>query len=216
MLKESNLRIVIADDHRMFATGIASLLDPHFGSVTTVHNKTDLIHHLEQDELDTVLLDIDLGEEDGIQICNEISRRFENVHVIALTMHDEGEYIRRMIEAGAKGYLLKESPIEEVIQAITTVDNGCTYLSSKATDNMMQNLTHHIRRHPIRLSRREKEVLKLIMNEYTTDEIAKELHVSKHTIETHRSNLIAKMDVRNVAGLVKKALELNILDQVNI
>jgi len=212
MGKTNKVKVVIADDHKMFLSGLASQLEQECDVIGTAANAKDLYEILANSCPEVLLLDIDLGNDDGVKLCEDIVNSHLNIRVIALTMHDEGSYVRKMIEAGAKGYLLKESSMKEVIKAIHVVHDQKTYFSPKASMNMMDSLVMQTPQTSIRLSKREKEVLGLILKEHTTDEIAKLLYVSKHTVETHRGNLIAKMNVRNVAGLVKKTMELQVLE----
>jgi len=164
-----------------------------------------------------LLLDITLGDDDGIEICKELKQQFPALRIFALTMHNSGSYLQSMITNGASGYILKDADLEELLEAIHTVYKGGTHFSSRATEKLLSSMakpeaTTRKSFTNLKISQREKEILSLIVKEYTTAEIAEKLFVSINTVETHRANLLMKLDCKNVAGLVRVALENHLLD----
>ena len=166
--------------------------------------------------IDIVLLDINLPDMSGVDICTEIRKTKPNLPVLTLTMHESSSYLREMINAGANGYILKDTSAEELITAIRTVAGGKLFLSDRVKKIMQSGidknpLNQKTNKKTPRLTAREIEVLKYIIREYTTDEIASELFISPHTVISHRKNILKKLNAKNTAGIVKKVYENNIL-----
>lgn len=214
-----HIRLLLADDHKIVLDGLRLLIEtqPDLEIIGAVRNKEQLIDSLRKSQPDILLLDITLGEEDGIEICKELRLKYPRLHIIALTMHDSGSYLHNMIANGASGYILKDADLDELLEAIRTVNNGGTHFSKRTTDKLFgemvkPGLANRKQTFQIKISQREKEILNLIAREYTTAEIAEKLFVSTHTVETHRANLLIKLDCKNVAGLVRVAMENHLLD----
>jgi DNA-binding NarL/FixJ family response regulator len=154
-------------------------------------------------------MDIEMPEMDGFETTSLTCGEYPDLKVIALTMFGEEQYYLKMIEAGAKGFLLKNSDIEEVIKAIKTVYDGGTYFSQEILYNMVKNIKE-VRKEagpPVQLSGREHEILELICKGFSNTEIASELNISKRTVEKHRSNILIKTQTYNTASLVMFAVE---------
>ncbi|MEQ8363869.1 MAG: response regulator transcription factor [Cyclobacteriaceae bacterium] len=202
------IKIIIADDHAMFREGIVSLIstEKNIAFVGEAKNGSELLELLQLDLPDVVLLDIEMPGMDGLETAKKIKKQFPAVKVLALTMHSQSAFVKNMIKAGATGYILKNSGKSELIKAIETVYKGDTYFADEAMDSVMQGLRNNeINDSP--LSSREIQIIKLIANQMTSSEIAKELHLSPMTVETHRKNILLKLGLRNVAGLVKFAFQ---------
>lgn len=154
-------------------------------------------------------MDIEMPVMDGFQATEAACTRYPNLKVITLTMFGEESYYLKMIEAGAKGFLLKNSGIDEVIKAIKTVYNGGTYFSQEILYNVVKNIQEERKEAgpPIQLSSREREILELICKGFSNTEIASELNISKRTVEKHRSNILDKTATHNTASLVMYAVE---------
>lgn len=163
---------------------------------------------LEEHTVDVIILDISLPDGNGMQLCKKILSRYPDIRIIGLTTYEETSFISRMIKNGAKGYLFKNSPKEELIEAVRTVAAGGTYLTKAVNDKLIAKALNKRDRGSFipKLTRRETEVLELIVEELTTQEIADRLSLSNSTVETHRMHLIAKLGARNTAGLVKNAM----------
>lgn len=204
------IRLLIADDHVVLLQGLKELLryTDNISVEHTVTNGKEVLNILKKEEIDVVLMDINMTILNGLETCKLIHQKYPQVKVIALTTLDKGSFIQQMLNNGASGYLLKNTSQEELIEAIETVHAGGTYLNKETNDILLKSMMNKgVEKSFIpTLTRREKEVLALIVKELTTVEISKELHVSVNTVETHRRNLIQKFNVRNSVGLVKEAM----------
>ena len=146
-----------------------------------------------------------------------MSEKYKDTKVIAISMFNEESFVTEILNNGAKGYVLKNTGREELLKAIATVQSGKSYFSDDVTDTIMKGLMNQrtgskeVKKDIPKISRREKEVLNLIVKEHTTQEIAKKLFISLKTVESHRSNLLAKLNARNTAGLVRIAMENNLI-----
>ena len=146
-------------------------------------------------------MDINLPDKNGIDLCKEVKEKYPSVFIIGLSTFNQQSFVQKMMDNGASGYVLKNATQEELITAIETVIKGKTYLSIEATDTLRKDNGA-----PIVLTRREKEVLELIADGMTNAEIAEKLFISVTTVDTHRKNLLAKMEAKNTASLVKIAV----------
>ncbi len=211
-------RVYIVDDHSLFAEGLKSMLSKtkSIHVVGMASDAASAIESIDGADVDVVLLDVNLPDRDGVHVCSELLSRFPSLKIIALSMHSEASIIASMVEAGALGYVLKNAKSEELLEAISCAMKNMKYFSKEASNNLIFKLmgtggaTSKSTQKPM-LTRREKDVLYLIMKEHTTTEIAEKLFVSPSTVETHRKNLLQKLEVRNVVGLAQAALEFDIL-----
>lgn len=214
------IKILIADDHAMFADGIASILKNENGLqvVGRCLDGPSTLEFLKDNTVDILLLDVNLPGMSGIDVCKEVTANFKDTRVLAISMFNEESFVTEILNNGAMGYILKNTGREELMKAIETVLSGKSYFSDDVTQTIMKGLmkqrTASKKTEPElpKISRREKEVLQLIIKEHTTQEIADELFISLKTVESHRSNLLAKLNARNTAGLVRIAMEKNLLD----
>ncbi len=208
------INLCIVDDHQILLQGLKIMLESEkdihvFG---TYQSGEDLFEAI-LDTIDVILLDINMPGLSGIEVCKKIKSKYSSIQVIALSMYNQPSYINRMIQAGASGYLLKNSGKKEIIKAISKVMAGETYFPRSIIDTLVNNLAGTKKEDVIftPLTRREKQILELISQEMTTQEIANHLHISLNTVESHRKNLLSKFNVRNSIGLVKKAMEKGII-----
>jgi DNA-binding NarL/FixJ family response regulator len=215
-MSTKKIRVIIADDHKIIRVGLRGLLEREkdIDVVGEAENGNDLLHLLKKISTDVILMDIDMGSTSGIATTKQVKELYPSLHVLGLTMHDEQNYIIPMLEAGASGYLLKDAGHEELLGAIHTVNNGDSYFSQKVSATLLHAITHQkeapaqkINKDKIPLSDRELEVLQLIAKEFSNGEIAEKLFISIRTVDTHRRNLLEKLNVKNTAGLVKYAME---------
>ena len=210
------IKLLIADDHQMFIDGIKALLknEKDIKVVGEALNGEEVLSILVKEKADIVLLDINMPKMDGIETTREIRKRFPAVKVIILTMHNKNEFIAGLANEGAAGYVLKNTGKRELIDAIQSVHEGKTFFSKEVTETIMQNLYKKPSEQKIesaQLTAREKDVLKLIAHEFSTKEIADKLFISTNTVETHRKNLMSKLNTKNIAGLVKFALQTGLI-----
>jgi DNA-binding NarL/FixJ family response regulator len=206
-------RIIITDDHQIFVDGLKELLQGMEGIevVGEANNGKALLELLETTPADLILLDVNMPEMNGIEATKALVEMHPSVRILMLTMFDTADYIQKLLRAGAHGYVLKNTDKNELQLAIQTLMRGESYFSAVVTTRIMEGLQKKKALAKdyqlVELTEREKEVLLLISNEMTTREIADKLCVSHHTVETHRKNLISKLQVRNVTGLVKYAVQ---------
>ena len=212
------MKVAIIDDHKMFRQGVESMLQDHedVSLAWGAANSEEAIIQLSNEKPDVILMDISLGDESGITLTKTILESHPNIKILGLSMHKEDNYIVNLLEVGAKGYLLKDAGAEEMVQAIKKVYEGDTYYSSHVTNVLMKHLTQGTKPTEtgaqVKLTNREVEVLKLIAEENSNPEIAEQLFISIRTVDTHRRNLLDKLQAKNTAGLVRYALRHGLAD----
>lgn len=206
------IQVFLVDDHKMVIQGLQLLLENNndIEVIGTAMDGEEAISKIPITKPDVVLLDINMPKINGIDTCKILIKSHPNIKIIAISMHQETSLIKMMLKAGAKGYVLKNAGKRTLIDAIKTVYNGKIYLDATVNDIVLNSLANSSKKKTSpfpTISRREKEVLQLILAEHTTQEMADKLFISFGTIETHRRNLLNKLGARNTAGLVKIALE---------
>jgi len=213
---------MLVDDHSIVRDGIKALLadQKQLKIVAEAQNGAEALRILEGRHIDLVLIDINMPQMNGIDCTKLIRKQYPKTKVLALSMFKEEQHIRHILKAGAMGYLLKDAGKEELIRGIQAVLNGQNYFSPEASQVVMKDLVGQSTRkprppfsYPIYLTEREKDVLKLIAQELTNQEIAQQLSISTRTVDAHRRSLIQKIGARNSIGLVKFAMEHNLLDE---
>ena len=212
------IKVLIADDHKVLIDGIKSILNSEneINVVADASNGQEVLDLLKEVEVDVILLDINMPILDGLDTCKLVHKKYPEIRILALTMYGEGSFISGMLKNGASGYMLKNSNKHEMIDAIRTVYSGENYYSKEVTQNLISRMMpgKTVSTNPLlpRITRREKEILKLIVDEHTTQEISEKLFISLSTVETHRANLLSKLNVRNTAGLVRVAIEKGLVE----
>lgn len=212
-MKGNPIHILICDDHQLLIDGIRMMLEGESDLQYIGHalNGQEALDMIEFHTVDIALMDINMPVLNGIEATKIICKRFPDTAVIGLSMLNDLEMIRLMANSGAKGYLLKNSPREEVIKAIRVVASGEKYFDQKVFLNNAFTVRKPINSMFPKLTKREKQVLGLIINEYTSQEIADKLFIGLGTVDTHRRNMISKLGVKNTAGLVRVAVEYNLV-----
>jgi DNA-binding NarL/FixJ family response regulator len=198
------IRVNIVDDHKILVEGLRKLIEES-GAITVTqiaYNADECRKQLRYELPDVLLLDVNLPDTDGVTLCEELKKLYPNLRILALTSYGEYTVVRRMMESGASGYILKNAMSEEVIAGIETVANGNEFLCHEV-DMMMKKKDNN----EIWLSQRERDLLKLVVEGYTNPEIADKIFLSPETIKGYRKNLLLKLDAKNTASLVKKAIE---------
>lgn len=217
MIKK-DIELIIVDDHPIFLDGLSVLLNEIEGIHVrgTFTNGHEALSFLSNNKINVVITDIDMPEMDGIELSRKIKSKYKACKIIALTMHNDSHIIAKLLEVGAEGYILKNTGKKELMMAIETVMTGETYFSeevkmiyieSKVKGKKTEN--NYIK---YKLSKRELEIVKLISEELTTVEIAERLFISDSTVETHRRNILSKLNVRNTAGLIKLAIQNKLIE----
>lgn len=203
------IKLFIVDDHYMVIEGIHSLLQHEADIEWIGHagNADSCLAFLKQQQPDVILMDISMPGMSGIDLCKIVREQYPSVFIIGLSTFNQQSFIQKMIDNGASGYVLKNATQEELTDAIKAVALGKTYLSDEVASTLRQADDTMI---PL-ITRREKEVLELIADGMTNNEIAARLFISVSTVDTHRKNLLAKFESKNIASLIKHAVQLNII-----
>lgn len=209
----NEIKLIIADDHELFRNGLVELLKKHddIKIVKSVADGFECMNVVKEEvDADIILLDLTMPNMDGFEVLKELKDLNAKIKPIVISMHTVGNYIAKCARMGAYSYLLKNTDESELIFAIRTVYKGKKYFSSEISEKMInfmsaQSVSENV------LSKKETEVLGLISKGLTTKEIAAKLFVSSRTIETHRTNILKKFEVKNTAELIKKATEINLI-----
>ena len=210
------IQTLIVDDHQIVLDGIRLMLASHenINVVAEAHNGQEAIDYVIDHQVDIVVMDLNMPEVNGLEACKSIKKSNPHIKILILSMISEHKMIQRVMDIGANGYMLKNSGQEEIIDAILKVYNGTNHFDERIIQMMLHpqecKQIKNESLHPS-LSRREKEILKLIIEEYTTGEIATKLFISFGTVESHRRNMISKLGVRNTAGLVSAAYKYDLI-----
>lgn len=199
------MKILLADDHFLVLDGLEVLLSTFdfVEKTKSALNYMELKNILEEEHFDVLLLDIHFGKHDGRTIIQEIKQLMPDMKIVALTSHSDSVTIKSSVNAGFDGYLLKIDGREEIEKALKAVMNDEKYFSPKTQQVFFETQTSKTK---TELTEREKEILQLIVQEKTTKEISEQLCLSEKTIETHRASIMQKLEVKNIAGMVKKAI----------
>lgn len=223
-LQTKMIKIALVDDHQLLIDGIELLLKeyPTVEITITAKNGKELIETLKNQEVDIIMLDINMPEMDGVETIKVLKKEFPAISTLILSTLDDTKLIRKMLQLGAMGYVLKNTSGKELIRAIETVYNGDYYFTSaiqrkvlalpKEKNTPKEKKKYNREGHHASLTKRELEVLKLIAEEYTGPEIAAHLFISINTVETHRKNMVQKLGVKNTIGLVKYAIKHGLVD----
>jgi DNA-binding NarL/FixJ family response regulator len=213
----TKIRIVIADDHHILLDGLKLMLQKQkdFEIVGTYNNGFELYEGLKETKPDVALLDINMPGMNGHEATLKIKEVYPSIQIITLSMHDDATHIMDMIEAGVSGYLLKNVNDKELIDAIRIVHGGKMYFSSEVSEKLTSMVIHQQKKldqpEVPKLTERELEILKLIAAEHSNAEIAKTLFISERTVETHRKNMLRKTNNKTIVGLLKYAMEQQII-----
>lgn len=209
-MPDKKVSLLLVDDHSMFLEGLKALIEKevNISIAGTAKNGVEALAFLKTKSIDVVITDLNMPEMDGLTLNRDIKKKYPRTKTIIVSTHSESDKIMQLIKNDVDGYLLKNANPEELFQAITTVNNGEKHFSQEVKDKFMNNVFSEDKKanKPV-LTKREKEIMKLITAELTTSEIAESLHISEHTVNSHRKNLLSKLEVKNTAGLVKYAIK---------
>lgn len=211
-----NTKILIADDHQVVRDGLRNILES-IGSIAVVAevaNGEEAISKYKELKPDLVIMDISMPVMNGIDATRIIKQNDPNANILILTMHDNQEYLNQIIRSGAKGFVLKNTDKEELIEAVKTVASGENFFSKDISKLIIDNYIRTAKEpekvsnyKEIPLTKREIEILKHIASGYSNQEIANMLFISYNTVDTHRKNIMHKLSIKNTAGLVRYAIE---------
>lgn len=212
MRLQKTIRILLVDDHPLVLDGIRTRVqdDPSIEVIGEASNGEEALQQAKTHSPDLVLMDISMPVMNGLEAMRHFNRDYPDIKVIILSMHENREYIVKLIQSGASGYILKDVASGELINAIKTVSNGGTYFSSSASQSLFHkgDGTPQLEKNP--LTSREETVLKLLSEGDPNKVIARKLDISVRTVETHRKNIKQKLNIQTAAGLTKYAIEHNL------
>jgi len=211
------IKILIADDHPLIAEGIKNTFANHseYEVVCVANNGKEVLDFVKSNSVDIALLDINMPEMDGIQCAKILIKDFPTIKVAILSMHQEASLIRELIEVGVKGYMLKTTPSDELLIAVKSIYKGKEYFTSDVTKAILKNENTSSVFTPLSqkselvdlLTSRELEIIKYVTQGMTNSQIGEELYISPRTVDTHRTNIMKKIDVKNVASLIRFAFQ---------
>lgn len=210
--EQKQYRILLADDHVLIRHGIKNIIkkNDQFAVVGEVSNGKQLMSFLEDSEIDLIILDISMPDIGGMEAIGLVKKKYPWIKILMLTMHKNKQYFYNAMGAGADGYLMKDDSDEELLIAITKVLSGKSYISPYMTDDFADdviNMYRNERRTPFQeLTKREKEILQLVVQGFTSKQMAEQLNLSQRTIDHHRSNLLRKFNRKNSVDLVNYAV----------
>ena len=213
------IKIILADDHRIFRKGLKSLLSEkeNIEVLAEADNGDEALEATRKHKPGIVIMDIAMPKMDGIEATRQIRERFPDTEVVVLSMHAKKAYIDQVLKAGAKGYVLKDSDEENLLSAIETVHNGGYYLDSPIADQVLSDYfsdksKREIKKQSDPLSEREREVLRLLAEGHSNQEVADTLYISRKTVENHRANIVRKTGIQGQVGLTKYAARIGLID----
>jgi len=200
------IRVIIADDHQMFIDGMKMLIQS-YDNIEVVGEANDgdgALTLLEQHPADIAILDINMPGKDGIETAKVIREKFPEIRVLMVTMYKQKEFISQLVAAGVSGYILKNTGADELYTAIRVIHEGGEYFGEEITQEILHSMRHrNSMPEEVHFSKREIEILKLLAEELTSQQIAEKLFISFHTVESHRKNMLSKAGVKNTAGLIR-------------
>ncbi len=209
--------MIIADDHQMIIDGLKMLLNQEsdievVGQALNGEEVIDKVREL--DEIDVVILDINMPKKDGIEVTSELKDAFPEVKILIVTMYNRPEFIQNLMKVGVDGYILKNSGKDELINALHAVASDEPYYGTEITKTIMKTYQKsRVFNSPmdIEVTDREKEIIRLISEGFSTVEIADKLFLSTHTVNSHRKSILSKLEVKNSAGVIRFGIQSGIV-----
>lgn len=215
----NKVKILIADDHNLIIDGIKSMLQniKEYEIIDVAFNGREAVDKALDLKPDVIIMDISMPILNGIEASKLILESLKEVKIIALSQHEDDEYILKMLEVGGYGYLTKNSKKSEFVEAINSAINGKKYFNKRIYDLMLNRMLNEKeivkkREEKVHITQREKEIIQLIANELSNQDIAEELNISLRTVETHRRNVMQKLNVKSAISLIKSAAQLQIIE----
>ncbi len=210
------IKVLIADDHQMFIDGLKALLKREKSIQITgeVSNGADAYEFIRQQPPDLLITDISMPGMSGVELTRLVKLNFPEVKVLVLSMYNDREIVSEILMSEAEGYILKNTGRQELLNAIHRIADNSTYYSNEVLNIMMTRMKKQkaIEKNTAVLTSREIEIVKLIMEEFSSEEIAEKLFISKRTVDTHRKNIIQKTNTRTLVGLIKFAIENSLVE----
>lgn len=201
--------IILADDHEIFREGMKSMLEStqKIKVIGEASNGLEVLDLLKKIKVDLVLLDINMPKMNGLETASIISTQYSEMKVLILSMFNDAKHIQEVMKSGAKGYVLKDSSKKVLLEGISAVLEGANYYVDEVKEILFNSFKNETVKAKVELTTKEKLILKLICEEYSTHQIADELSISTHTVESHRKNLLAKTGAKTAVGLVRFAMD---------
>ncbi len=212
------INLILADDHHLIIDGITRLLEDEvdINIVATCSNGKDVLEILPKINVDVLLLDLDMPIMNGLQCAETVKLKYPHVKIAILTMHQEKALIQKFIEFGVNGYFLKTIQKDELLHAIQTIAVGGDYFPSDVTKALLQKqtITADVNQSPLlnELTKREIEIIRLVAQGFSNNDIGKKLFISPRTVDTHRTNIMRKLDLHNVAEIVRFAFQNKLIE----
>ena len=207
-------KVIIIDDHKLFTNGLSSILESiGLRVMSTFESGKNALIYLQNNEIDIIFSDINMQEIDGLQLCRRLKREKSEAKVIILSMYEDPNIVKEAFDCGASAYLSKNSEKEEIIKAIEKSLDNKTYVNKRLLKKKVKVSREDTFTLRYRLTLREREVLQLLLDEASNREIGEILKISTRTVETHRKNIMLKLDVKNNIGLIKKSLSYQLVSK---
>lgn len=208
-------KILITDDHRMFAEGLRAMLmsNKNLAPAHIAGSGKEALSMLSVQHYDLLISDINMPEMSGIELTQHVKKKYPDVKILVITMHDEQEIVNEILLSEAEGYILKNTSREEFFYAIGRILNNNTYYSNDVLNVLLKRVKMENKSSSKikQLTDREIEIIKLIAMEFSSEQIAEKLFISKHTVDTHRKNILQKTETRTLVGLIRFAYENNLI-----
>lgn len=211
-----HIKVMMADDHQMFIDGIKALLNgqDRFMVVAEFTKGKEALKFLEQKEIDIIITDLSMPEMSGVELVKNVKENYLEIKILVLSMHNNRETISEILMSEAEGYILKNTGKKELLTALEKINNGGTFYSNEVMSLMFEKIKQEKKQEIAleQLTPREFEILTLITEELSSEEIGEKLFISRRTVETHRKNILAKTKVKTIVGLIKFAFEYGLVD----
>ncbi len=207
-MPEKRIRVLVVDDHAIVRKGVRMVVEREADMEVVGEAKTgkEAVDAVRRDKPEVVVMDVSMPDMNGIEATRKIVEELGVVKVLCLSMHRDGVYVREILKAGARGYLVKDSEEDDLVKAIRAVSRGEAYLSPAVSDAVLQDYRRHVSNPVDLLTSREREVLTMIAEGKTNKEIAAELNLSVYTVESHRGSVMEKLNLHNTGDIVRFAL----------
>ncbi len=205
------IKVYLIDDHKIVIDGLTAVLklEEDIEIIGSSLSGVGVYDQLIDNKIDVVIMDINMPEVDGIQLLKEFQQKGRPCEIVVLSTHEDIKMIKEVLKLGAKSYLTKSNAGEKITEAVRKVYNGKKFFSEDVKDKMLVSFTNNEieRENKKSITKRELEILELVVKEYTTKEIGEKLFISNNTVDTHRKNIMRKLEVKNTVGLVKYAIK---------
>ncbi len=207
-MQSKKIRVLLADDHRILRQGVRMLIDSQIDMEVVGEAKTgrEAIDQARELKPDVVVMDVSMPELNGIEGTRQICDEMKHTRVLALSMHKDAVYVREILRAGARGYLLKDSEDDDLVRAIRCVQRGEAFLSPAISDAVLSDYRKHVSNPVDLLTSREREILTMVADGKTNKDIANALNLSVYTVESHRGSVMEKLNLHNAGDIVRFAL----------